>query len=244
MKFGAEIVDFRDSKFYNTNFSDKLLRLEARPKEDDPSKVTLALVFEDADGEEKELWLWGLEKTGYRKDPKDGKLRLYNNTSTAAGRYLQSLKLAGIDWDVEPETGGIPTKIGTKPDITGKINNMVIVETTKKTDGDNEKTFLKWGLQSVEGINAKAGSTPDAKGTALSPKVDATAMLEPFYEWMVNNVKAPMTEAQISKKIIETKAGADYNKVRRACLIQLSSDKDGRVIQDLTDEKNPKYSVA
>lgn len=238
MKFGAEIVDFKDSKFYNANFSDKLLRTEARPKEDDPSKVTLALVFEDADGEEKELWLWGLEKTGYRKDPKDGKLRLYNNTSTAAGRYLQSLKQAGIDWDVEPETGGIPTKIGTRPDITGKINNMVIVETTENTKNDEKKTYLKWGLQSVEGVNPRTSTSPQQPA---APKVDASSMNEKWKEFLAENLTTPTNEAGIIKlvnsKIPDATARKPYSETRKAALTAL-------VTEGFLSNDEGKFSVA
>lgn len=230
----AKILDFREDNFQTTEFTGKLLSQEVRT----------------VGKSEKEAWVWSFDIEG-RDDPLDLALwdvvpkkfpdgtERYNNKRNV-GRMIQSL----LSWAISIDGEGKTFKFS--PDLIGKTLTLTPCDQREYTKDDEKKLGFNWEITAIQGMNKKgvAGQTPAAKDAVPSPKVDATAMLESFYEWMVNNVKAPMTEAQISKKIIETKAGADYNKVRRACLIQLSSDKDGRVIQDLTDEKNPKYSVA
>ena len=230
----VEIVDFHESKFWipEKEFTEKL---EAIGLKEINGKKELCLNFgiDNSNDEEipRDLVIRGLNKL-----KEDGHISDFFDL----GKFIKSARALGLKPMLQ-EDGNL----SFIPSIVGKVVTMK-PENPKGREVVNEagekRTYYTWVIGAVQGLNG-SGTTP-SKDAIPAPKVDATAMLEPFYEWMVNNVKAPMTEAQISKKIIETKAGADYNKVRRACLIQLSSDKDGRVVQDLTDEKNPKYSVA
>jgi hypothetical protein len=232
----AKILDYREDSFQTTEFTGKLISHEVRT----------------VGKSEKEAWVWSFEVDG-KEDPLDLALwdvvpkafpdgtERYNNKRNV-GRMIQSLISWGISIDKEVKVFKL------SPDLVGKTLTLTPCDQREYTKDDEKKLGFNWEIKAIQGMNKKGSSGSPAQGTATTqqpaPKVDANTMLEPFYEWMVNNVKTPMTEAQISKKIIETKAGADYNKVRRACLIQLSSEKDGRVFQDLIDEKNPKYSVA
>jgi hypothetical protein len=234
----VEIVDFHESKFWVPDPKGFTEKLEAIGLKEINGKKELCLNF-------------GVDNTNDEEIPKDlvirgiGKLKEDGKISDFfdIGKFIKSARALGLKPMLQ-EDGNlsfIPSIVGKV--VTMKPENPKGREVTN--DAGEKKVYYTWVLDSIQGIT-KAGAP--AQGTATTqppaPKADANAMLEPFYEWMVNNVKAPMTEAQISKKIIETKAGADYNKVRRQCLIQLSGEKDGRVVQDLTDEKNPKYSVA
>lgn len=231
----VEIVDFHESKFWipTSEFTEKLVSIGLK-EINGKNELCLNFGVDNSNDEEipRDLVIRGIGKL-----KEDGKISDFFDI----GKFIKSARALGLKPMLQ-EDGNL----SFIPSIVGKVVTMK-PENPKGREVTNEagekKTYYTWVIASVQGLNG-AGATPSKETAPATPKADANAMLEPFYEWMVNNVKAPMTEAQISKKIIETKAGADYNKVRRACLIQLSSDKDGRVVQDLTDEKNPKYSVA
>lgn len=235
----VEIIDFHESKFWipTEAFS---MKLESIGLKEISGKNELCLNFGIDNTNEEEIPR-DLVIRGLGKLKEDGKISDFFDI----GKFIKSARALGLKPMLQ-EDGNL----SFIPSIIGKVITMKPENPKGRevTNAEGEKrTYYTWVIDSIQGMNKPGpqGPTPHQPST---PKVDDGEMVEKLYAWMVEHVKTSLTEAQIAKKIIETvKDTAErtaLNKFRRPGLIILSSDKDGRVIQDLTDEKNPKYSVA
>lgn len=227
----VEIVDFHESKFWIPDPKGFSLKLESLGMKDVKGKQELCLNF-GVDNTNDEEIPRDLVIRGINKLKEDGKISDFFDI----GKFFKSLRANGIK-PMLLDNGDI----STSPAIVGKVITMKPENPNgrKVTDENGEKVYYSWIVDSIQG----AGTPAANETTAQAPKAD---MAEEWYEWMVTNVTTPMTEAQIAKKVIDTVKDPAQRKAlnssRKASLLAL--EKDGRIVQDATDPKAPKYSVA
>lgn len=228
----VEIVDFHESKFW-------------KPEKEFTEKLE-AIGLKEINGI-KELCLnFGVDNTNDEEIPRDLVIRGLNKLKEDGhisdffdlGKFIKSARALGLK-PVLQEDGNL----SFIPSIVGKVVTMR-PENPKGREVVNEagekRTYYTWVIGAVQGLSV-AGATPDAKGTAPSPKVDASAMTEKWKEFLAENLTAPTNEAGIIKlvngKIPDAAARKPYSETRKAALAAL-------VTEGFLNNDEGKYSVA
>lgn len=228
----VELIDFHDpGKFWkppDAEFQDILVSMGLKEIK---GKQEFYLNFgvdqnDDGDELEKDMVFYG-----YSKAKEDGKISDF----FAFGKMVRSIRSLGVK--INDENGVITTT----PNITGKKVTMNFdPKTDRKVTGTTESgeskisTFHNWEMTEVAGITKGSGGAT----ATPAPKKDPALMVEPWKEFLIENLSTPTNENGIIKlctqKLPDAATRKPYSDTRKATLGLLvkegflSIDEDGK----------------